>query len=93
MSDQPPPPPADPIANNPDAPVIYADMLLGGGISQGNLSLTFGVRQFDHALNPPAATRRVCLRLVLPGAAAADLAQFVAQLMQRQQPPPAGQAD
>ncbi len=86
MSDQSVAPPADPISNDPDAPVIYADMLLGGGVSQGNLSLTFGVRQFDHALNPPTATRRVCLRLVLPGGASADLAQFVTQLIQRQQP-------
>ncbi|MDE2516802.1 MAG: hypothetical protein KGL12_12305 [Rhodospirillales bacterium] len=74
--------PAEPIVNA-AAPVIYADHLLGAGVSQGNVTLTFGMRQFDHGLNPPAATRQVCLRLVLPAAAAAELAQFVGQMVQR----------
>lgn len=74
-----------PLIDDPDAPVIFADELTGGGDLQGNFNMTFAVAQYDHSVSPPRMYRKVCLRLVMPLAAATAAAQF---LNARLQPAP-----
>ena len=45
--------PVPPVVDNADAPVVFADVMEGGGPFNGNLNLTFSVLQLDHTQNPP----------------------------------------
>ena len=77
-----------------DAPVIFADELVGAGSLHGNISLTFSVVQHDHSQNPVKPYRKVCLRLVLPAVAVRAIVQLVGQATQAGQgiSPPAPKA-
>lgn len=74
-----------PLIDDLDAPVVFADELTGGGTLQGNFNMTFAVAQYNHSVSPPRMYRKVCLRLVMPLAAATGAAQF---LNARLQPAP-----
>lgn len=74
-----------PLVDDPNALVMFADELTGGGDLQGNFNMTFAVAQYDHSVSPPRMYRKVCLRLVMPLAAATAAAQF---LNARLQPAP-----
>ena len=75
--------PALPIVlDDVDAPVIYADELVGAGSLHGNISLTFSVVQHDHSQTPVKPYRKVCLRLVLPAVAVRAIVQLVGQATQ-----------
>jgi hypothetical protein len=70
------------VVDDPDAPVVFADVLIGGGPAQGNLNFTFAVLQFDHGTNPPTPYQRVCLRLVMPATAVKAAQEFIALQIQ-----------
>jgi len=64
------------------APIIYADMCIGGGPMHGdNITLTFSVKILDHRQNPPGTGDKTVLRLVLPRRSAWDMATFVQKFL------------
>lgn len=65
------------VVENLDAPEIFVTELTGGGVHQGNLNLIFSTLRHDHSKNPPAAYRRVTLRLVMPVSALAGAGDFI----------------
>jgi hypothetical protein len=77
--------PLPPVLDNADAPVVFADVLEGGGPFNGNLNLTFSVLQLDHTENPPTLYRPVCLRLVVPASTAEATARFIDNLLKQGQ--------
>ena len=82
------------VIDDVDAPVIFADELVGAGSLHGNISLTFSVVQHDHSQNPVKPYRKVCLRLILPAVAVRAIVQLVSQATQAGQgiAPPAPKA-
>ncbi len=81
MAEPAPTAPPSPVIDSPDAPVVYATELVGASNHQGDVNLTFGILQHDHGKAPPAAYRKVCLRLVLPRSALAQAHQFLGTVL------------
>jgi hypothetical protein len=55
--------------DDPTAPVIFADQLIGAGpmgANTGVANLTFAVQLWDHSVNPPRPYLKTCLRVVMP---------------------------
>ena len=69
------------LIDDPDAPVVFATELPGGGPCGTDFVFTFAVLQHDHSHTPPRAYRKVCLRLVLPPHTAAGAAQFIKDVL------------
>jgi hypothetical protein len=79
---------------DPNAPIVYADVCLGGGPMNGdNITLTFATKILDHTKNPPGSHSRTVLRLVIPRVAASGMGDFIRQLLASieagAEPPPA----
>jgi hypothetical protein len=81
MPDENKPPVASPHFEDPYAPIVYADVCLGGGAAAGdNITLTFAAKILDHNHNPPSSNTKTVLRLVVPrqsAAATADLLKLI----------------
>lgn len=64
------------------APIVYADVCLGGGPSNGgNLTLTFATGILDHRFNPPPTVGKTVLRLVMPMEQMRATADFINRLL------------
>ncbi len=87
MANQSPKQPMPPVVDDIQAPVVFADELVGAGTLQGNVNLTFAVVQHDYGQAPAKPYRKVCLRLVIPSVAVRAIAQLVTQ-SQAASPPP-----
>src|SRR4051794_24507272 len=82
------------LVDDPDAPIVFAEELVGGGPSLGNnVNLNFAILLHDHSKEPPAPYRKTVLRVVMPRAALTHAAAFINRIIsatpdQTQQPGP-----
>jgi hypothetical protein len=71
-----------PHLEDPYAPIVYADVCLGGGAMTGdNITLTFATKFLDHHQNPPSTHTKTVLRLVIPRQQAEPMVGLLNQLI------------
>jgi hypothetical protein len=81
-----PPKPPEPeirIVDNPGAPEVFANGVIGAFLNNGNIHITLGSRRCDYSRQPNVFTDVVIGRLVIPFAAAENAVQFLADFMER----------
>ena len=71
------------LLDNALAPDLFADRVIGGFLSDGNVHLTFVARRCDYSQTPNAFKDVVIGRLVMPFKAAEGMAQFVTEFVGR----------
>ena len=70
--------------DDPNAPVIFADRLVGAGpmgARGGVVNLTFAVQLWDHSENPPRPYLKTCLRVILPVDSLKQALEFAEQTL------------
>jgi hypothetical protein len=85
--------PETPLIEDPRAPEIFADSLVGMFNFNGNLRLTLEAARAAHHVNPAPVARVVVGRVIMPLAAAENMARgildFIAQQRRQAEPAPA----
>ena len=75
------------IVDDPQAPVIFAEGVVGGGPSGGDtISLVFARVQYDYSVSPPREYHQVCARVIIPRQALANASEFVSRFLEQPQP-------
>ncbi len=70
-----------PILNNPLAPEMYADNVLGYYLVNNTMRFTFTTTRFDHLTNPGIPSRVVTGRLVIPIAEAENFRKLLTAII------------
>jgi hypothetical protein len=73
-----------PLIDDPHAPEVFADSLVGMFHFNGNLRLTFETARAAHHTNPAPVNRVVTGRLVMPMAAAENMARGILDFVEQQ---------
>jgi hypothetical protein len=71
-----------PVVDDPSAPEVFTDNLVGLAFNQGNVNMTFATVRADHSKTPASNHRKITVRLVMPIATAAVLHQLLGQTIQ-----------
>ncbi len=74
--------------DNPHAPDVFADMATGFFLFAGNLRITFESLRVNHITTPGPVTRVVIGKLVMPVAAAENLARGILDFLEKQKSAP-----
>ena len=76
--------PAPTLLDNPQAPDIFADASTGWFLHNGNIRITFESARISHLSNPGPLNRVVIGRLVMPVAAAEQMATELLAFLKQQ---------
>lgn len=71
------------LLDNALAPDLFADRVIGGFLSDGNVHLTFVARRCDYSQTPNVFRDVVIGRLVMPFTAADGMARFMTDFVAR----------
>ena len=70
-----------PLIDNPQAPEVFADELVGVFFNSGNIRMTFASGRSDHSRDPAVLTRVVMARLVMPAGSVEGAIQLLSQFL------------
>ena len=69
------------LVDNPGAPDVFADAIIGAFLKDGNVHMTFASRRCDYTKDPNLYVDVVIGRLILPLAVAEHMVQFLGQTL------------
>jgi hypothetical protein len=72
-----------PLGDNSAAPDVFADGCVGAFLNNGNVHMTFTSRRCDYSQQPNIFSDMVIGRLVMPFAAAENMASFLTKFVEQ----------